>query len=81
MAEIAPILIRNSMESVRGHDPECASCRRVPLVGEWLYELGTGTHVCSLCVARASETEGEPVGAERVRSCERPLAVVRQRAA
>jgi hypothetical protein len=50
-------------------------------VGEWLYQLGSGTRVCSLCVARASAQEGEPVSAERVRSCERRLAVVQQRAA
>jgi hypothetical protein len=79
--EIASILIRNSLEAVRSEDPHCAHCERIPLVGEWLYQLGSGARVCSLCVAHVAPTEGEPVGAERVRSCERPLAVVRQRAA
>jgi hypothetical protein len=79
--EIGSILIRNSLEAVRTTDPECARCRRIPLVGEWLYELGSGTRVCSLCVAQAADREGEPVGAERVRSCERRLAVVQQPAA
>lgn len=79
--EIGSILIRNSLEAVRTTDPECASCRRIPLVGEWLYELGSGTRLCSLCVAQAAAGEGEPIGAERVRSCDRRLAVVRQRAA
>jgi hypothetical protein len=79
MAEIAPLLIRNSLDAVGGDEPQCARCQRIPLVGEWLYQLASGTRVCSLCVAAASE--GEPVGAERVRSCERALAVVRKRAA
>jgi hypothetical protein len=79
--EIASILIRNSVGAGRVDEPQCSHCRRIPLVGEWLYELASGKRLCSLCVAGATATEGEPVGAERVRSCQRRLAVVQQRAA
>jgi hypothetical protein len=79
--EMGSILIRNSVGAVRSDEPQCSRCRRIPLVGEWLYELGSGKRVCSLCVARATASEGEPVNAERVRSCARRLAVVQQRAA
>jgi hypothetical protein len=79
--EIASIMIRNSVDAFRSDEPHCSRCRRIPLVGEWIYELGSGKHVCSLCVARAAASEGEPVGAERMRSCSRRLAVVQQRAA
>jgi hypothetical protein len=79
--EIASILIRNSVGAFRSDEPSCSGCRRIPLVGEWLYQLGSGKRVCSLCLERAAKRDGEPVGAERVRSCERRLAVVQQRAA
>jgi hypothetical protein len=78
---MASILIRNSVAGHHPEEPACSRCRRIPLVGEWLYELGSGAHVCSLCVARAASRDGEPVNAERVRSTARRLAVVRSRAA
>jgi hypothetical protein len=79
--DLASMMIRNSLDAAGGDEPECSGCGRVPLVGEWLYELASGKRVCSLCAAAAAQTEGEPVSAERIRSCERRLAVVRQRAA
>ena len=79
--DMASILVRNSVTSHTGDEPGCSRCRRIPLVGEWLYELSSGARVCSLCVAHVAAREGEPVGAERVRSTDRRLAVVRPRAA
>ena len=80
--DLASIMIRNSVGAARAdEEPQCAGCRRAPLVGEWLYELASGRRLCSLCVAQAAAEEGEPVSAERVRSCDRRLAVVQQRAA
>ena len=80
--DLASIMIRNSLVAARADpEPQCSACRRVPLVGEWLYELASGKGVCSLCVAAVAAAEGEPVTAQRVRSCSRPLAVVQQRAA
>jgi hypothetical protein len=79
--DIASMLIRRSVRAAVGDEPQCARCRRIPLVGEWIYQLGSGARVCSLCVEPVAATEGAPVGAERIRSCERPLAVRQQRAA
>jgi hypothetical protein len=79
--EIASILLRNRLGALTGEGPCCSHCRRNPLVGERIHELGSGERVCSLCVASASATEGEPVSSELVRSGERRLAVVQHRAA
>jgi hypothetical protein len=79
--DLASIMIKNSVGSVRGVEPQCSGCGRMPLVGEWLYEFASGKRTCSLCAAATASEEGEPVGAERVRSCERRLAVVQQSAA
>ena len=79
--EIASILLRNRVRALTGDGPRCAHCGRSPLVGELIHELGSGKRVCSLCVAGASATEGEPVSSELVRSGERRLAVVQPRAA
>jgi hypothetical protein len=79
--EIASILMRNSLGALREDGPRCSRCRRSPLVGELLHAMKSGTHVCSLCVAQVASREGEPVSSERVRSCDRRLAVVQPRAA
>jgi hypothetical protein len=79
--EMSSIMIRNSVGTATGDGPRCSHCRRSPLVGERIHELGSGKRVCSLCVARVTSREGEPVGSELVRSTGRRLAVVLQRAA
>ena len=79
--EIASILLRTRLGALVPEGPRCSHCNRTPLVGERIHELGSGEHVCSLCVAGVSEREGEPVGSELVRSGERRLAVVQPRAA
>jgi hypothetical protein len=78
--EIAPLLERGALSRLTGTEPQCSRCLRLPLVGEVIYELRSGKQACSLCVARAASLEGEPVGAERVRHGERPLAVLRRAA-
>jgi hypothetical protein len=78
--EIAPTLVRHSLDALQAGGPRCKRCGRSPLVGELLHVLASGRRVCSLCVARLSSREGEPVSSERVHASERPLAIV-QRAA
>ena len=75
--DMESILIRNSVSSVRADDPRCSHCNRTPLVGELLHVLDTGKKVCSLCVGEVPERDGQPISCERVRSNDRPLAVVR----
>jgi hypothetical protein len=79
--EIASILLRTRLGALAAEGPRCSHCRRCPLVGERIHELGSGKRVCSLCVERVAGHEGEPVGSELVRPGERRLAVVQQRAA
>ena len=69
--EIAPILVRHSLDALH---------RRSPLVGELMHVLESGRRVCSLCVARLPSRQGSPVASERIHASERPLAVM-QRAA
>ena len=79
--EMSTLLMRNTLDSLRTDEPRCSRCGRNPLVGEILHVLESGKRVCPLCVARVAAREGEPVSSERVRSCERRLAVVQQRRA
>jgi hypothetical protein len=79
--EMSALLMRNTLGSLRSDEPRCSRCGRNPLVGEFLHVLESGKRVCSLCVTRVVAREGEPISSERVRSCERPLAVVQQRRA
>jgi hypothetical protein len=79
--EIASILLTTRLGALAPEGPRCSHCRRSPLVGERIHELGSGERVCSLCVARVSGAEGEPVSSELVRTGERRLAVVQPRAA
>ena len=79
--EIASILMRNSLSRLQSDGPQCSRCRRSPLVGELMHVMRSGRRLCSLCVARSASREGDPVSVERVRSGERPLAIVQQRAA
>ena len=78
--EIAPILVRHSLDALHADGPRCSRCRRSPLVGELMHVLESGRRVCSLCVARLPSRQGSPVASERIHASERPLAVM-QRAA
>jgi hypothetical protein len=75
--DMESILIRNSLGSIRHDEPRCSHCRRTPLVGELIHMLDSGKTVCSLCVGELPERDGLPISCERVRSNDRPLAVVR----
>ena len=70
------MLLRHSLGSLDGERARCSRCRRTPLVGELMHVLVSGREVCSLCLARVPEREGEPVSSERVRATDRKLAVV-----
>jgi hypothetical protein len=78
--EIAPFLVRHSLDILNSEGPRCSRCRRSPLVGELVHVLKSGRRVCSLCVARLPSRQGAPVGSERIHASERPLDIV-QRAA
>jgi hypothetical protein len=74
--EIASILLRNSIGALHTERSTCSRCRRLPLVGELMHELESGSEVCSLCLAKTGGRDGEPVRSERVRATDKPLAVV-----
>jgi len=74
MPELAAMLMRSSIGALTPPD-DCHACRRTPLAGERLHELGTGQVLCELCFAALPEEGRLAVRSERVHASERPLAV------
>ena len=77
--DLASILLRKSVGSLRDDALRCGGCRRTPLTGEVLY-VGAKHVLCSLCAERLPESEREALDTRRVHASERPLAVVRHAA-
>jgi hypothetical protein len=79
MPDLSAMLVRRSMRSL-GPSSDCHDCRRTPLAGERLHELGSGQQLCELCFGALPEESRRAVRSERVHASERPLAVVRKAA-
>jgi hypothetical protein len=79
MPELAAMLMRSSIGALAPPD-DCHCCRRTPLAGERLHELGSGQVLCELCFAALPEEARLAGRSERVHASERPLAVVRKAA-
>lgn len=76
MPDLAGLLLRRSLGSLRPARDSCAKCRRTPLAGERLHELDSGRLLCDLCFAELPEERRLAVRSERVHAGERRLAVV-----
>jgi len=74
--ELASLILRRSLGSVGHNRDSCSRCRRIPVAGELVHTLESGTLLCSLCLARLPEEERSPLRSERVHAADRPLAVV-----
>lgn len=74
--DLAEILLRHSVASVRSTTDGCSGCHRIPLAGELMHDLQDGRHLCSLCLKRLPESQREPLRSERVHVGSRSLAVV-----
>ena len=79
MPELAAMLVRRHMRAL-GPTDGCHDCRRTPLAGERLLELGSGRHLCELCFGALPEESRQAVRSQRIHASERPLAVVRRAA-
>ena len=79
MPDLSAMLVRRSMRRLRPSS-DCHACRRTPLAGEQLPELGSGQQLCELCFGALPEESRRAVRSERVHASERPLAVVRKAA-
>jgi len=75
MPDLASILLRRSVGSLDSGRRRCATCRRMPLVGEQLHEMDSGRMLCDLCLYELPEDERHAVRSERVHASERRLAV------
>jgi hypothetical protein len=76
MPELAAMLVRSSIGTLRPSATSCAECRRTPLAGERMHELDGGRTLCDLCFAGLPEDRRYAVRSERVHASERRLAVV-----
>ena len=76
MPELAAMLVRRHMRALAPTDG-CHDCRRTPLAGERLLELGSGRHLCELCFGALPEDSRQAVRSQRIHASERPLAVRR----
>jgi hypothetical protein len=79
MPDLAGMLMRSSIGAMAPPD-DCHGCRRTPLAGERLHELGSGQVLCELCFGALPEDSRQAVRSVRVHASERPLAVVRKAA-
>lgn len=75
MPDLAALLLRRSVGSLRSDSARCSGCRRTPLAGEHLHEMDTGRVLCELCFVRLPETDRNAVRVERVHASEHPIAV------
>jgi hypothetical protein len=80
MPDLAGMLVRSSMRSLAPPNDGCHDCRRTPLAGERLHELGSGQQLCELCFGALPDESRLAVRSERVHASERRLAVVRRAA-
>jgi hypothetical protein len=75
MPDLAGMLLRRSIGSLRPASDGCGKCRRIPLAGERLHELDSGRLLCELCFGALPEERRLAVRTERVHAGERPLPV------
>ncbi|MBA3264678.1 MAG: hypothetical protein H0T69_19860 [Thermoleophilaceae bacterium] len=80
MPDLAGMLMRRSIGALAPPGDHCHDCRRTPLAGERLHELGSGRLLCELCFGALPEESRLAVRSERVHASERRLAVVRRAA-
>jgi hypothetical protein len=76
MPDLAALLMRRSIGSLRPAGESCRKCQRTPLAGESLHELDSGRLLCDLCFAALPEERRRAVRSERVHVGERRIAVV-----
>jgi hypothetical protein len=69
-------MMRRSIDALSAARPSCGQCRRLPLAGERVLELDSGSVLCELCFAALPEEHRLAVRTERVHAGERRLAVV-----
>jgi hypothetical protein len=80
MPDLAGMLMRSSIGALAPPDEQCHDCRRNPLAGEHVHQLGSGRQLCELCFGALPAESRQAVRSDRVHASERRLAVVRRAA-
>ena len=70
------MLLRRSLRASQGGSARCSSCKRTPLAGERMHELGSGPLLCELCFGALPEDRRLSVRSERIGAGQRRLVVV-----
>jgi hypothetical protein len=55
MEELECALLRRSVDDLEAGRERCGRCRRTPLIGERVYDEGSGAILCELCKSRGHE--------------------------
>jgi hypothetical protein len=76
MPDLDAMLLRRSLAAPATAVGRCGKCRRTPLAGERLHELGSGPVLCELCFGALPEERRVAVRSERVRAGSGRLAAV-----
>lgn len=76
MPDLGALMLRRSIDTLSPAHASCGACRRMPLAGERLLELDSGSVLCELCFAALPEQHRQAVRTHRVHAGERRLAVV-----
>jgi hypothetical protein len=76
MPDLAAMLLRRSLGSMKSSADRCRKCERTPLPGERMHEMDNGRVLCDLCLAALPEDDRHAVRSERVHATENRLAVV-----
>jgi hypothetical protein len=76
MPDLDAMLLRRSLAAPAPPGGRCGQCRRTPLAGERLHELGSGRVLCDLCFGGLPEESRIAVRSERVHAGTVRLAVV-----
>jgi hypothetical protein len=80
MPDLAGMLMRSSIGALSPPCDHCHECRRTPLAGEHLHQVGSGPVLCDLCFGVLPEEQRLSVRSVRVHASERPIAAVRKAA-
>jgi hypothetical protein len=76
MPDLAAMLMRSSIGALAPSSDQCHDCRRTPLAGERVHELGSGQQLCELCFGALPAESRRAVRSQRVHASERRLSVV-----
>jgi CRISPR/Cas system-associated protein Cas10 (large subunit of type III CRISPR-Cas system) len=75
MPDLAALMLKRSVVSLRSDSSRCSGCRRTPLAGESMHEMDNGRELCELCLALVPEADRHAVRTQKVHTGDRHISV------